>query len=329
MSVAVIGAGAWGTALAKQLTDVGEDVTLWCREPDVVASIRKTRINETFLPDVELPKELLVTGTFEEALRDVELILLAVPSQFIRAVVTELLQHVNETQRFVSATKGIEETSLLRMSQVIHQLTPFAAEVAVISGPTFAKEVARGEPTALVVASRHESFALEVQKRLASSRFRLYSSDDVIGVELGGALKNVIAVASGVATGLGLGANPKAALMARGLAEISRLAVAMGGKRETLLGLSGMGDLVLTCTGDLSRNRTVGVALGKGKSLKQILSSMEQVAEGVRTTAAAAALARRQYVEMPIVFQMERLLNGELDARQAMEELLERPLKAE
>jgi len=329
MSVAVIGAGAWGTALAKQVADVGYDVKLWCLEDAVASSIRDRAENELFLPGVTLPGRVVATTELAEAVAGSDVIVLVVPSQFLRRVLGELAPHVSDSQRFVSATKGIEEGSLLRMSQVVHEVLPFATDVTAISGPSFAKEVARGEPTALVAASRHESSRAEVQRRFSSPHFRIYTNDDVIGVELGGALKNVIAVAAGVASGLGLGHNPKAALMARGLAEISRLAVAMGGNRETLLGLSGVGDLVLTCTGELSRNRTVGVALGEGRPLDEILGSMQQVAEGVRTTHAAVALARRHFVEMPIAFQMERLLAGEVDAKGAMAALVERPLKAE
>ncbi len=329
MGVAVVGAGAWGTALAKLLADKGEAVTLWCREPEVAASIRDRQVNEAFLPDAPLPGTLEATNELAEAVEGRDLIVLAVPSQFLRFVVEELASRVGSEQRLVSATKGIEERTLLRMSEVVADALAFTPDLTAISGPSFAKEVSRGEPTALVAASATVGSAETVQSRLSTKSFRVYTSDDVVGVELGGALKNVIALAVGVASGLGLGYNPKAALMARGLKEIERLAEAMGGKRETLSGLSGMGDLVLTCTGELSRNRTVGVALGLGEPLDAILGKMRQVAEGVSTTHAAVALARRHGVDMPIAVQMERLLLGEITASQAVEELLARPLKAE
>ena len=329
MAVAVVGAGAWGTALAKLIADKGESVTLWCREPEVLAGFRERRVNEPFLPDVPLPGKLDVTQALGACVRDKEFVLLAVPSQYLRSVLEELVPHVSASQRFVSATKGIEEGTLLRMSEVVADVLPFSPDLTAISGPTFAKEVARGEPTALVAASENEASALYIQACLATKIFRVYTNDDVIGVELGGALKNVIAIAVGVASGLGLGYNPAAALMTRGLAEISRLAEAMGGKRETLAGLSGVGDLVLTCTGRLSRNRTVGIALGEGQSLADIVSKMRQVAEGVATTHAAVALARAHQIEMPTTFQMERLLRGEATAREAMHELLDRPVGSE
>ena len=324
--VGVVGAGAWGTALAKLVADQGVRVVLWCREPEVVASIRERHVNELFLPDAPLPESLVPTGDLADATSGKELVIVAVPSRFLRSVVSRI--EVSELPLFVSATKGVDEDTLERMSEVIEESVP-GARVVAISGPTFAKEVARGEPTALVAASRFPEAAKAVQERLSTKTFRIYTNDDVIGVELGGALKNVIALTVGVAAGLGLGYNPAAALMTRGLAEISRLCVAMGGRRDTLAGLAGMGDLVLTCTGALSRNRTVGVALGEGRSLEDILSGMRQVAEGVGTTHAAMALSRAHDVEMPIVNQMERLLKGEISAAEAMDVLLSRPLKSE
>lgn len=329
MSIAVVGAGAWGTALAKLLSEKGEAVTLWCREPEVAESVRAHHVNDRFLPDARLPASLQVTVELRAAVEGRELIVVAVPSQYLRAIVDGLASHVDREQRFVSATKGIEENSLLTMSEVIRDVLPFSPDLTVISGPTFAKEVSSGEPTAIVAASVTEASAVAVQARLATRAFRVYTNEDVVGVELGGALKNIIALAVGVAAGLGFGHNPKAALMARGLKEIERLAEAMGGQRSTLSGLAGVGDLVLTCTGELSRNRTVGVALGRGERLQDILSSMPQVAEGVSTTHAAAALARRHGVDMPIALHMERLLTGEITAEQAVEDLLARPLGAE
>jgi glycerol-3-phosphate dehydrogenase (NAD(P)+) len=328
VKVAVIGAGGWGTALAKILSENELQVILWCREEDVRRAIGERRENERFLPGVSLPATLRTTGSLEEAARGAEVLLLAVPSPHMRSILTELAPWARGVASVVSATKGLEETTHFRMSEVISQTLEGVAPV-VLSGPTFAREVALGEPTALVAASADLEGAMEIQARFSTPSFRIYSNDDVLGVELGGALKNVIALAVGVATGLDLGHNPKAALMTRGLAEISRLVAAMGGRRETLFGLAGMGDLVLTCTGHLSRNRQVGIELGKGRSLEDILAGMEQVAEGVRTTHAAVALAKEHGVEMPIVLQMERLLRSETTAENVMRELMTRPLKAE
>ena len=328
MKIAVIGAGGWGTALAKILSENELEVILWCREEDVRRSIGERRENDRFLPGISLPASLRTTGNLEEAARGSKVLLLAVPSPYMRSVLSELAPLTRGVASIVSATKGLEETTHFRMSEVISQTLPGVATV-VLSGPTFAREVALGEPTALVAASAALEGAMEIQARFSTPSFRIYTNDDVLGVELGGALKNVIALAVGVATGLGLGHNPKAALMTRGLAEISRLVAAMGGRRETLFGLAGMGDLVLTCTGHLSRNRQVGIELGKGRSLEDVLARMEQVAEGVRTTHAAVALAKEHGVEMPIVLQMERLLRGETTPEDVMRELMTRPLKAE
>ncbi len=328
MKIGVIGAGAWGTALAKVLSENELEVTLWCREEDVRSSILDRRENRRFLPGVRLPAKLKATDRLEDAARDAEVLLLAVPSPYFRAVASELAPWARSASSVVSATKGLEETTHLRMSEVISQTIERASPV-VLSGPTFAREVALGEPTALVAASADIDRATEIQERFSTPLFRVYTNDDVLGVELGAALKNVIALAAGVATGLGLGHNPKAALLTRGLAEISRLVEAMGGRRDTLFGLAGMGDLVLTATGHLSRNRQVGIELGRGRSLGAILSGMEQVAEGVRTTHAAVALAKEHGVEMSIVFQMERLLRGETTAEEVMRELMTRPLKSE
>lgn len=329
MSVSVLGAGAWGTTLAKLLADKGESVTLWCRESEVARGVRDRHLNEAFLPDVSLPDSVDATDDLRAAVDSSELIVVAVPSQFLRSVIENIATHVDISHRFVSATKGIEQGTLLRMSEVIADALGFTPNVTALSGPSFAKEVARGEPTAIVASSSTGGSAAWVQRRVSSRAFRLYTNDDIVGVELGGALKNVIALAVGVADGLGFGHNPKAALMARGLKEMERLAEAMGGRRATLAGLAGVGDLVLTCTGALSRNRTVGVALGRGERLPDIVGSMQQVAEGVSTTHAAVALARRHNVDMPIAAHMERLLVGDVTAERAVEDLLARPLGEE
>jgi glycerol-3-phosphate dehydrogenase (NAD(P)+) len=284
-----------------------------------------------FLSEVELPPELIVTGDYAESVRDAEMVLLAVPSEHFRKVVEGLLPHVPSHAFFASATKGIEEGTCLRMSQVIARVFQprFQARVVALSGPTFAREVVQEQPTALVAASAELELAKKVQTELSTMSFRIYTNDDIVGVELGGAVKNVIGIAAGVAAGLGVGHNPLAALVTRGLAEISRLSVALGGKRETLSGLAGMGDLLLTCTGRQSRNRTVGFELGRGKPLGEILSSMRMVAEGVPTTRATVALARAHGVEMPITFQMDRLLRGDTTPDKAIRALMSRPLKEE
>jgi glycerol-3-phosphate dehydrogenase (NAD(P)+) len=331
--VAVIGAGGWGTALAKLLFENALDVHLWCREEAVRRSIRERGENDAFLPGIRLPDGLAVTGQLAEAVMGSEVVVLAVPSPYFRVTVSEMVSSISPGARLVTATKGLEAETHARMSEVLAEVLAAggidAASIVAISGPTFAREVARGEPTALVAASATGEAAEEIQRVFSTGTFRIYTNDDLVGVELGGALKNVIALAVGVAAGLGLGHNPEAALMTRGLAEISRLVAAMGGRRETLLGLAGVGDLVLTCTGHLSRNRRVGIELGKGRRLPDILRGMEQVAEGVRTTHAAVALSEAHRVEMPIAFQMQRLLDGETSPEEVMRDLMSRPLKPE
>lgn len=331
MRISIIGAGGWGTALARLAANQNHEARLWAYEREVVESIQKNRVNELFLPGIELPGSLGATNDLEEATRDAEMILTAVPSQHLRRVLNDVAAYVSKDALFVSASKGLEEETLLRMSEVIDQVLRqrFEPRVIALSGPTFAMEVARDQPTALVAACGQPDLARRVQHELSSLTFRIYANDDVVGVELGGAVKNVIAIAAGVSAGLGLGHNPVAALITRGLAEISRLSAALGGRKKTLAGLAGMGDLVLTCTGQLSRNRTVGYELGKGKPLAAILSSMRTVAEGVPTTRATVALARRHGVEMPITFQMDRLLSGETTPEAAIRELMSRRLKEE
>jgi glycerol-3-phosphate dehydrogenase (NAD(P)+) len=329
--VAVIGAGNWGTALSLSLANLGYSVRLWAHEKEVLESILACRENGLFMPGIRLPESIVPTTDLAEALDRAEFLLTVMPSHVCRSLYERMLPHLHPEVIIVSATKGIETERLMRMSEVIHDVVSphFNPRLTVLSGPSFAKEVALGDPTAVVVASRDRNAARCVQTTLSSRTLRLYTSDDVVGVEIGGAVKNVVAIAAGVIEGLGLGHNPTAALITRGLAEITRLACACGGRRETLAGLAGMGDLVLTCTGDLSRNRTVGVELGRGRKLSEIVGSMRTVAEGVKTTGATVALAARHGIEMPITRQVHRILEGEVSPRDAIRELMERTLKDE
>ena len=333
--IAVIGAGAWGTALSIALARKGTHaVRLWAYESEVRESIARRRCNDLFLPDCEIPETVLVTGEYAEALQDAEIVVSVMPSHHCRRMFTDAAAHLRPEMLIVSATKGVENDTLLRMSEVIQQVVEekrgFAPRVGALSGPSFAKEVARGDPTAVAIASRDADLALCAQREFSDARFRIYTNDDVAGVELGGSLKNVIAIAAGVCDGLGLGHNTVAALITRGLAEITRLVVACGGRRETMLGLAGVGDLVLTCTGGLSRNRTVGVELGKGRRLDDVIAGMHgMVAEGVLTTNAARALSRKHGVEMPITEQMFHILHDGKPARDAIRELMTRPATEE
>lgn len=331
--IAIIGAGGWGTALAIVLARAKESrpIALWARENDVLASLENARENSAFLPGFRLPPHVEFTGELEAALRDAETVIGAMPAAHARAMYSAMLPFLRPEMRFVSATKGLEPDTLLRITEVISQVTArkFGPRVAALSGPSFAKEVARGDPTAIVVASADRDTARAIQGEFSSPTLRLYTNEDVIGVELGGALKNIIAIAAGVAEGLGLGHNTIAALITRGLTEMMRLGTALGAHRETLAGLAGMGDLVLTCTGDLSRNRFVGVELARGKKLEEILASMRMVAEGVGTTAAARTLAHKAGVEMPITEQMFAVLHKGKSPKDALRDLMERRLKSE
>ena len=320
--VTVLGAGGWGTALAIHLGRLDKSVRLWARDPALVARLCDERSNETYLPGVLLPPSVEPTASLEEAVGGTECVVWAVPSHGTRALVRRVAPLLAPRVTIVSGTKGFELGTLNRMSEVIGQELGASQPVAVLSGPSFAAELARATPTAVLVASRHADVAATVQEDFRAPYFRLYASDDVTGVEVGGAMKNVIAIAAGVVEGLGLGPNALAALITRGLAEISRLAYAMGAQRETLAGLSGLGDLILTCTGGLSRNRQVGVELGRGHSLSEILADMQTVAEGVRTTEAALELGRRHHVDLPISSQMDAVLAGRTQARAAVEELM-------
>jgi glycerol-3-phosphate dehydrogenase (NAD(P)+) len=323
--ITVIGAGAWGTALAISLARRGgHQITLWSHSSELARQLEETRRNEQFLPGYSVPLDVNVSTELARSVSGAEIILCVTPSHHLRNVFIQIAPLLSAEQTVVSATKGLEETTLLRMSQIIASMTqvPFS----VLSGPSFAAEVAAGSPTAVVVASSLPGVALKVQREFGSSSLRLYTHDDVAGVEFGGALKNVIALAAGVVNGLELGHNSAAALMTRGIAEITRLAVACGGRRQTLAGLSGLGDLVLTCTGSLSRNRTVGTELGRGRALPEILRGMNgKVAEGIRSTSAALGLAKRYGVEMPITEQMYAILHDQKDPNEAMRELMARP----
>jgi glycerol-3-phosphate dehydrogenase (NAD(P)+) len=328
-AVSVVGAGSWGTALAVHLGRVGHDVQLWARDRALVEDMTVRRINRTYLPDVVFPETVTVTHALPDALRGSELVVLAIPSHGLRAVVREAVASMAPGAVLVSAAKGLEGGTLLRMSEVIAQEAGPEHPVVVLSGPSFALEVARQQPTAVLAASVGIAATELVQAEFRGPALRIYGSDDVVGVEIGGALKNVIAIAAGVVEGLGLGHNALAALITRGLAELTRLACAAGGRRETLAGLSGLGDLVLTCTGDLSRNRRVGVELARGRTLPEILAGMKMVAEGVRTTGAALALGARYGVELPIATQMAEVLDGRSDVRAALEALMLRRQRSE
>ncbi|MEZ5318456.1 MAG: NAD(P)H-dependent glycerol-3-phosphate dehydrogenase [Vicinamibacterales bacterium] len=326
---AVLGAGSWGTALAVHLGTIGHDVRLWGRDAALMAAMAERRANPTYLPDATFPEPLTPSADLAQALAGARYVVVAVPSHGLRAVVRAAVPHLREGAVLVSATKGLEIDTLARMSQVIAEETGGRHAVVALSGPSFAAEVARRLPTALVAASSDAEALRLVQEEFGGPTFRLYASDDVVGVEIGGALKNVIAIAAGVVESLGLGHNAMSALITRGLAEISRVSCAVGGRRETLSGLSGLGDLVLTCTGSLSRNRHVGIELGRGRPLSEILSGMKMVAEGVRTTEAALRLGERAGVELPIATQMFEVMAGRRTPRAAAGELMVRPQREE
>ena len=327
--IAVLGAGGWGTALAVHLVRTGHDAWLWGRDAALVADLRVRRANAVYLPDITFPPQLKVTADLEEALGHANVIVVAVPSHGMRDVLTRAAPLVRRDAIVVSAAKGLERDTLFRPSEIVLQELGAAVRVGVLSGPSFAPEMARELPTAVCIASTDTTVVEQVQSDFRAPYFRLYGTNDVVGVEIGGALKNVIAIAAGVAEGLGLGQNAQAGLITRGLAEIARLACAAGARRETLAGLTGLGDLVLTCTGRLSRNRHVGIELAHGRSLPDVLASMKMVAEGVRTTDAAMELGARHGVELPIAAQVAELLAGRKDARTALYDLMLRPQKAE
>lgn len=328
--IAVMGSGAWGTALAISLARRGgHQIALWSYAKDVAQSMRERRENSQFLPGFRIPEAVGVFESAAETLEGAEIVVSVTPSQFVRSTYEGFAAHLHPGQLLVSATKGIEDETFLRMTQVIGEVLAgrgLELPCGVLSGPSFAQEVAAGAPTAITIASADMNLATRVQREFSGSTLRLYTNDDVVGVELGGSLKNVIAIAAGIVSGLELGYNSTAALITRGIAEITRLAMACGGRRETLAGLSGVGDLVLTCTGSLSRNRTVGMGLGQGRKIDEILAGLEgRVAEGVRTTSAALGLARKHAVEMPIAEQMQAILMHGKAPQRAIEELMLRP----
>jgi glycerol-3-phosphate dehydrogenase (NAD(P)+) len=334
--IAILGAGSWGTALSVVLSGArkAHDISLWAHNAALAETMQRQRENNAYLPGIALPAAIRVTHDFPAALESAHIVIGAMPSVHARGIYSQALPCFTRQMVFVSATKGLEPATHLRMSGVIAQILtqaspPLPQRIAVLSGPSFAAEAARGEPTAVVLAAEDAELASELQEELSGPSFRLYTNDDVLGVELAGAMKNVMAIAAGACQGLGLGSNPLAALITRGLAEMTRLAVALGARPETLSGLAGLGDLVLTCTGSLSRNRHVGIEIGKGRHLPEILANMRMVAEGVDTAAPLLALAREHGIEMPITEQVDAILHRGKSAKEAIREIMERPLKRE
>ena len=331
--IAILGGGSWGTGLSVVLAHSRRkhEIRVWVREPSIAESIRRNRLNQTYLPGVLIPECVQASTDHQEVLREAQIVVGAVPSAHARSVYLRAVEHLSPDAAVVSATKGLEPTTHLRMSEVIAQVFSMnsIARVAVLSGPSFALEAARGEPTAVVLGSQDRALAAFLQEEFAGPTFRLYTNEDVLGVELAGAMKNVMAIAAGACQGLGLGANSLAALITRGLAEMTRLAIALGGKPETLSGLAGLGDLVLTCHGALSRNRYVGFELGRGRRLQEILREMNMVAEGVGTAEALLALAREHHIDLPITEQVHSILHLGNSPQDAIRAIMDRPPKSE
>lgn len=331
MNLAIIGGGSWGTALALVLAPRFGQVRMWVFEEDLARQMQNTRETSSYLPGFRIPENVSASSDLAATLDRAEIVCGVMPSQHARELYTSMLPKLDPAAVLVSATKGLEKGSLLRMSEVIEQVCRprFIPRVAVLSGPTFAREIAQGEPAAVVISSQDSAVARRVQTDFSGPSFRLYSNQDPVGVEIAASLKNVVAIAAGVCYGLGLGSNIQAALITRGLAEITRLAVKMGGQTRTLAGLAGLGDLVLTCGGELSRNRKVGLELAKGRGIGEIVGSMQMVAEGVETCGAAVALGQKFEVDLPIIQQMHAVLHGSQSPREALRELMERSLKDE
>lgn len=331
MKACVIGGGSWGSAIALHLSRNNVKTGLWIREQDVLADAIKNKENKTFLPGAIFPENVYFTNNLSQAVADVEYVFIAVPSKYCRDMYNRLAGLLNSRQIIISLTKGIEKDTLKRMSELMQEIfSPHSSPaITALSGPSFAREVAKSYPTAVVVASHNEEAAKAVQILLSNSYFRAYTSDDIIGVELAGALKNVMAISAGILDGLNFGSNSIAALITRGLAEMSRLGIELGAKKETFPGLAGIGDLVLTCTGSLSRNRFVGYELGKGRSLDEVVTSMKMIAEGITTTLSARQMAQQYKIEMPICEQVYRILYDNKEPRTALQELMMRRLKDE
>lgn len=327
----VIGAGSWGTTLANLLATKGLPTRLWVYEEDLCQRMKIKRENDVYLPAFQLHRNLYVTSDLADAVAGAQMVLFVCPSQVMRPVLISLHQYLQDDCLLVSAAKGIENGSLKLMSEVFSEIVSekLYRKMVFLSGPSFAREVAEKIPTAVVAAATELKFAEEAQQIFSTDYFRVYTHDDIVGVELGGAIKNVIALAAGLSDGLGFGYNSRAALITRGLAEMTRMGIALGGYASTFAGLSGMGDLVLTCTGDLSRNRTVGMELGRGRKLKDIMSGMQMVAEGVKTTLSAYQLAQQLKIDAPIIQQMYAILYQDKDPRQAVNDLMLRELKSE
>ncbi len=329
--VCIIGGGSWGSAMAVHLGRLEVKTNLWIREIEIYEEAIHTRENKTFLPHIVFPSSVSFFHDLEEAIRDTEVIFIAVPSRFCRKMYTTIAPFLSPDQSIVSLTKGIEENSLKRMSEVMEEVFPLALQpqIAVLSGPSFAREVAESHPTAVVISSKNLELAKKIQSLVSSLYFRAYSSDDIVGVELAGACKNVIAIATGISDSFGFGSNSMAGLVTRGLVEMIRLGVSLGARPETYAGLAGIGDLVLTCTGKLSRNRFVGSELGKGKTMGEINSGMKMIAEGITTTLSVHQLAEREKVEMPICEQVYYVLYKGKDPKEAFRDLMSRELKDE